>query len=617
MPRYVEANSLRDVQDCLDGTFDTQLFRSLCVDITRFLPSRYVPDKRTMQANRDRFERKQLLQVFGEPDYDSPLFSASKTEQKWKSSPTVTKDKSNKKRIKSVSKTSSASKSKNKSKTIPQHKQCKRAGCVSRGTSVTHTHAQCFYKTADKKSPSPTANFLANKEKASFNSKTKTLNASNVKVASATREPLKSSSGFSSTKPRKDPSEVDCWTCGQKGHYSGDCPSSTKRKSLLSKNKPFRSLLAKQAFSPAQTQAAIRIMETYNQSVCHNCLTHGCRGHNCDANDRDIHEAILNVMAVLHENPELQQGLLDAAADTTSAAVIAPLTFNTYFSLAGDSNIDSDADESYPAEPRHHNLNSYFSDEEDNTSSPSGGEDSEEHNPEEQLPLDTFFLPPLSDSRFFLRHKEGYKKKSVSPRTVSDEPTHGINTNSDLFFWTLHNPTEKSSTRIRGAICKAYREVKDPTDPDKWVPINDHLDSCGAFDLVQRQYLHDIKPATQYGMHPIRMSCLESTTDWYRDVGKDYVKDVDGNVNVRLAYAYDTLASRVGKGDQPFFLTSMTTLVTEKVDILHHAQASLEGKLHVLKREIQVSDGLRSYFAKITDLMHRNLLSWYEDDLVD
>jgi hypothetical protein len=36
----------------------------------------------------------------------------------------------------------------------------------------------------------------------------------------------------------------------------------------------------------------------------------------------------------------------------------------------------------------------------------------------------------------------------------------------------------------------------------------------------------------------------------------------------------------------------------------------------VLKRSIQASDGLRSYFSKITDLMHRNLISWYEDDLV-
>ena len=622
MPRYVDPNSLQDVMDYLDGTFDTQLFRSLCVDIARFLPNRYAPDKRTMQANRDRFERKQLLQVFGEPDYDSPLMSASKTEQKRKSSPATSKDRSDKKRVKFVSKTAS------KSKTIPQNKQCKRAGCVSRGTSTTHTHAQCFYKTAEKKGASPTTNLMAKKEKTSFHSKTHTSNASNVKTATTTREPIKSSSGSFSAKPRNDPSEVECWTCGKKGHYSGDCPSNTRRKTLLTKNKPFRSLLAKQAFSPAQTQAAIRIMETYNQSVCHNCLMHGCRGHNCDTEDRDIHEAIPDVMAVLHENPELQRGLLDAAADTTSAAVVAPLTFGTYFSLAGDSNIDSDDEESYQAETRHHNLNSYFDDEEDGASSPSGGEeveqgtqDNEEYDPEEELPLDTFFLPPLSDSRFFLRHKESYKKPNSynvsahNPTHVFDEPTHGISTNSEL-FWTLHNPIEEFPTRIRGAICKAYREVKDPTDPGKWVTITDHLDSCGAFDLVQRQYLHDIKPAAQYGMHPIRMSCLESTTDWYRDVGKDYVKDVDGNVNVRLAYAYDTPPSRVDKGDRPFFLTSMTTLVTEKVDILHHAQASLEGKLLALKRDIQVSDGLRSYFTKITDLMHRNLLSWYEDDYV-
>ncbi len=143
MPRYVEANSLRDVIYYLDGTFDTQLLRSLCVDITRFLLNRYVPDKRTMQANRDRFERKRLLQVFGEPDYDSPLISVSKTEQKRKSSPATTKDRSDKKRVKSVKKTSSAP----KSRTILQNKQCKRAGCVSRGTSTTHTHVQCFYKT--------------------------------------------------------------------------------------------------------------------------------------------------------------------------------------------------------------------------------------------------------------------------------------------------------------------------------------------------------------------------------------------------------------------------------------------------------------------------------------
>ncbi len=57
-------------------------------------------------------------------------------------------------------------------------------------------------------------------------------------------------------------------------------------------------------------------------------------------------------------------------------------------------------------------------------------------------------------------------------------------------------------------------------NPNKWVTITDHFDSCGAFDLVQRQYFHDIKPAAQYGMHSIRMFCLESTIDWYRDLNE-------------------------------------------------------------------------------------------------
>ena len=226
MSRCVEANSLQDVQEYLDGTFDTQLFRALCVDIARFLPNRYVPDKRTLQANRDRFERKQLLQVFGEPDYDSPSLSALKTDQKRKSSPTTTKDRSDKKRVKST-KTTPTSKSR---KTIPNHSQCNRPGCVSRGTSVTHTHAQCFYKYKGK-GASPTTSVLA--KETNPPPRTKFAGSTSVKPASTSRRTtkfIKFSQGSPSTVPKKDPSEIDCWTCGQKGHYSSDCPSNTKSK---------------------------------------------------------------------------------------------------------------------------------------------------------------------------------------------------------------------------------------------------------------------------------------------------------------------------------------------------------------------------------------------------
>jgi hypothetical protein len=119
-------------------------------------------------------------------------------------------------------------------------------------------------------------------------------------------------------------------------------------------------------------------------------------------------------MAVLHGNSELQRGLLDAAADATSAAVVAPLTFGTYFLLAGIDDHDVDKPQ---VSHRHQDITSYFSGEDDD-SSPSVGEkvvqqtrndedqDYEEDVQEDELPLDSFFLPPLSDSSFFLRHKE-------------------------------------------------------------------------------------------------------------------------------------------------------------------------------------------------------------------
>jgi hypothetical protein len=95
---------------------------------------------------------------------------------------------------------------------------------------------------------SPTTNLLAKKEKTPPYTKPNPSGLPTRATSSPTREAFKPSSGSSSAKPRKDHSEVDCWTSGKKEHYSGDCPSNTKRKSLLSKNKPFRSLLAKQAF---------------------------------------------------------------------------------------------------------------------------------------------------------------------------------------------------------------------------------------------------------------------------------------------------------------------------------------------------------------------------------
>ncbi len=71
------------------------------------------------------------------------------------------------------------------------------------------------------------------------------------------------------------------------------------------------------------------------------------------------------------------------------------LVFDTYFSLTGNDHIDSNEDVVQHASRK--SITSYFNDEDDSLSSPSGGEEvgrDEEHNSEEEtLPLDSFFLP--------------------------------------------------------------------------------------------------------------------------------------------------------------------------------------------------------------------------------
>ncbi len=117
-------------------------------------------------------------------------------------------------------------------KTIPNHSQCIRPGRVSRGTPVTHTLAQCFYKYKGKGASPPTTSLLT--KKANPPPRTKFAGSTSVKPAASTSRQtskfIKFSQGSSSATPKKDPSEIDCWTCGQKGHYSSDCPSNTKSK---------------------------------------------------------------------------------------------------------------------------------------------------------------------------------------------------------------------------------------------------------------------------------------------------------------------------------------------------------------------------------------------------
>ena len=173
-----------------------------------------------------------------------------------------------------------------------------------------------------------------------------------------------------------------------------------------------------------------------------------------------------------------------------------------------------------------------------------------------------------------------------------DQPQGGftISGRSAQTYWSLHATTKNPNT---GKVCKSKHLVTLPKekngmtlDTHVWVERTQFLDTCGAFNIISREELHDIKPAEEHGMRSMRMRCLEATTGWYRDVGKSYAKDEKGKTKMRLAYAYDTKSETK---TSPFYLIAMSTLVEERIDLQYHMQESLKGRCPMLRRMPEVN----------------------------
>lgn len=160
-------------------------------------------------------------------------------------------------------------------------------------------------------------------------------------------------------------------------------------------------------------------------------------------------------------------------------------------------------------------------------------------------------------------------------------------------FWHLHiSGTGQKSTDALGLVCTAKHMVALPNEATPsiwalthhknkgphWVERKQFLDSCGAFNIISKTELHDLRPAADYGMRPMRMKCLENTTGWYKTVGKSYAKDETGKTLVRLAYAYEEITT------EPFYLIALSTIVSEGIDTQYHNLESIKSRCPMLRR---------------------------------
>ena len=204
-------------------------------------------------------------------------------------------------------------------------------------------------------------------------------------------------------------------------------------------------------------------------------------------------------------------------------------------------------------------------------------------------------------------------------------------------YWTLHSDNfcgkQESKNTSEGTICSASHQILLPQKKDassqydeankrhNWVERTQFLDTCGAFNIITRGELHDIKPAAKYNMRPMRMKCLETTTGWYKDVGISYAKDEKGITRKRLAYAYDGEKNK----NKPFYLIAMTTLVDERIDLQYHMRMALQGTTAMLRRMPKLEpfkyNKPRSYLAipatESTCLLQQEVTAQFSDMSID
>ena len=317
--KYEDSSQQEKLMNYWKGDFEPMLMRQLLLDSALDLPSYNEPDKRVKTFNEARYSKLTLPKEKAMyPRYDPPSVDTAVITAPSKSTP----DESSTKRKRDSHpsrKTATDSRSRPKRSKVPTSQQCKNVSCVNRGTHTGHTMSQCHYRTDKYINPRGT---------------TKRTLQTDMTKSSARKKPGTSSKSFKTgSSTTHDLTSIQCYNCGDMGHYANKClkPKKPQRFGDKDKQKEFKSYLSQVFPKPELRAAALDVVNSLNQTCCHNCVQQSCDGTRCNPRHRDTHDHIPEVMEILRDNPSLADEIMRANEPYQTTNVHAPLTVENYF----------------------------------------------------------------------------------------------------------------------------------------------------------------------------------------------------------------------------------------------------------------------------------------------
>ena len=171
------------------------------------------------------------------------------------------------------------------------------------------------------------------------------------------------------------------------------------------------------------------------------------------------------------------------------------------------------------------------------------------------------------------------KERDLSEaHSPDDEDELGQLVYSSLFY-TVHASQHSASTDDAkasevGNICRGKILVTLPNKAESSDVMTKELaaleDPGGSKNIAQRELLHNVKPAHEYGLPPISMTTIDGQSPWYREAGELHFTDETSQPIVILCYVQDAKIP----GHSDFVLISNNTLVDLEADMNYQMKVS-------------------------------------------